>query len=153
MRAYAIGGVLVLNLAAVLQANLPPLPASMPRPVEWAGWALRRYAHAAGLDARWSMFSTVHRFDWGLVPLVQDRGGDWTEAPEGGFDPNRAKLHLNLYADARGRRAYARQLCRESRGDAARAAFGVWRRPIPPPGGPAGPRETTRELLDVHECD
>jgi hypothetical protein len=103
--------------------NLPEgVPASGPRAASLAGWAVRRYAHLSGLDARWQMFGLLPRFDWRfeiksrkagreeLLPLPLQSGR--TSAESLFFDFKEAKFHLNLYPDRELRRAYAASLCR-----------------------------------------
>lgn len=91
---------------------------------EYAGWRLRSYAHAVGLDNRWVMFSSVYRSDWQLQIKAQYQNGssrllplplqgDRTFWQRHFGDFREAKFHLNIYADTRAKSAYANHLARE----------------------------------------
>jgi hypothetical protein len=130
----------VLNLLAVLRSNRPswagravdgaleetlgPYAAYRTR---YVGWLLDRYAHLAGLNNRWEMFSHQSRFNWwyGIeavtgpdtatelnVPLLGDRR---TVMQRVLFDFREAKFHLNLYGSRDLRARYGRFLCRQLR--------------------------------------
>ncbi len=126
------------NIAAVFRTNQPPWPMTRveqleranlsPEPayrVDYAGWMLARYAHLAGLDNRWEMFSTQSRFNWWFeiqaltdggpaVTLNLPRQGERTFPQRTFFDFREAKYHLNLYGGDELRERYGRYLCREN---------------------------------------
>lgn len=135
LRKSLISTFCVLNLAAALWMNRPPavdaaldeglshLPPMRAFHVRYGLWLLSRWAHLAGLDNKWTMFSTLHRFDWWYVikakypdgseevlplPLQSER----TPLEHFFFDFKEAKIHLNLYLQPDWRKAYARYLCR-----------------------------------------
>lgn len=105
-----------------LYAELPSHPQLAYR-LRQAQWLVRRYAHLVGLDNRWLMFTTLHRFNWwylikaryadsALVVLSLPRQSPRTFWQRHFFDFREAKFHLNIYSDPAGRVAYARHLCR-----------------------------------------
>ncbi len=135
MRKLAISAFCVLNVTAVLVMNQPQaletakaaamsawLPPQSAYRAQYPEWLVKRYAHLAGLDNRWTMFSTVHRFDWWYVikairpagpevlalPLQSER----TTVQRLVVDHKEAKIHLNIYGRADWRRAYGRYICR-----------------------------------------
>lgn len=92
--------------------------------VRFIAWLIRRYAHLVGIDNRWQMFSTLHRFNWWYVVSAKykDSGSITLPIPmqskrtflEKEFiDFKEAKFYLNIYNNALGREAYAHYLCRQ----------------------------------------
>jgi hypothetical protein len=136
VRKLAISAFCILNLTAVLVTNQPEvfegfkartLAAWLSPPttyrIRYAEWWVRRWAHLAGLDNRWTMFSTVHRFDWWyVIKAIRLAGPEVLPLPlqsqrslvERRFwDHKEAKIHLNLYGRQDWRHAYGRYLCRQ----------------------------------------
>lgn len=71
-------------------------------------FAVHWYSHKAGLDNRWEMYSSLHRFDWTLVAVGIDREGQAVLLPEPMQVPRtwwqrritdfrEAKFQLNIY--------------------------------------------------------
>lgn len=134
IRKAVISLFVLLNIGTVFHVNRPDwiprvwgLVSESPTP-EWAyrrsymDWVVRRYAHLVGLDNRWEMFSTLHRFDWWIriygidrfsnrklltLPLQSERGFFQRQFA----DFREAKFHLNMYGDEQLRNQYARYLC------------------------------------------
>ncbi len=128
----------VLNVTAVLVANQPDtfrdakstwlasnLSAHNAFRARYGEWLVMRYAHLAGLDNKWKMFSTLHRFDWWYVikarfadgreevlPLPRQSERSWWQRAF--VDFKEAKFHLNIYLREDYKRAYGRYLCRET---------------------------------------
>ena len=126
----------VLNVATVLRSNRPSwagqavesavdgtLGPSGVYHARYAGWLLDRWAHLAGLNNRWEMFSHQSRFNWwyGVQAITPDGTTVDLDLPLLGqrtlpqrlvWDFREAKFHLNLYPDARLRERYGRYLCR-----------------------------------------
>ena len=124
-RACAVAFV-VVNSIAVLYANrLPAWSADWAaftnahwdraavRGTDWALWWFSWYPYLAGLDQKYTMFSTLPRdqFIWRFYAV--DRYGNRNEVA-GEADHKSGKFYLNLYGDEGGRRRYATFLCRRS---------------------------------------
>jgi hypothetical protein len=127
----------LLNIGAVFYSNRPTwfvaftdhvsdtkLSPQAAYRVSYAGWLLARYAHMAGLDNRWEMFSHQSRFNWwfGIQAITSDgvavdlklpRQGERTFMQRTFFDFREAKYHLNLYNGTKLRNRYGRYLCRQ----------------------------------------
>ena len=117
----------LINALAVTVINRPAWFKSSSDPVNRLVWMARVYAHWAGTDARWEMFSYMYRDDWQLIfkgrasdnpnesvlalPLQSQRSfwDRWL------FDFKEAKIRLNMYGDKKLRQRYARYLCRQSK--------------------------------------
>jgi hypothetical protein len=102
----------------------------------YAAWLLQRYAHLVGLDNRWMLFNSLHRFDWWYVIKAKYADGSEevlplplqsrrTLAERLFFDNKEVKLHLNIYAQPDWRRAYGRYLCRSLHGERPAPVVGV----------------------------
>lgn len=136
----------LLNILAVLVMNQPDafetaktelfaarLSPTATYRVRYAEWLVKRYAHLAGLDNRWTMFSTVHRFDWWyVIKAIRGAGPEVLPLPRQSersflqrhlFDHKEAKIDLNLYGRPEWRRAYGRYLCRQLAAGGDPAAF------------------------------
>jgi hypothetical protein len=135
MRKLVISAFCVLNVTAVLVMNQPEAletakttvlsarlsPENVYR-TRYGEWMVKRYAHLAGLDNRWTMFSTLHRFDWWyVIKAIRPAGPEVLPLPLQSersllqrllVDHKEAKIHLNIYNRPDWRRAYARYLCR-----------------------------------------
>jgi hypothetical protein len=131
-----ISAFVVLNLVAILRSNRPSWAG---RPIErtvdgamgpyalyrlrYSAWLIDRYAHLAGLNNRWEMFSHQSRFNWWYgVQAISNGGSEDLNLPNVGertfaqrllFDFREAKYHLNLYGNEELRHRYARRVCRE----------------------------------------
>jgi hypothetical protein len=135
MRKVAISAFCVLNVVAVLVMNQPDgfeaakaaalsawLSPQAAYRVRYGEWLVKRWAHLAGLDNRWTMFSTLHRFDWWyVIKAIRPAGPEVLPLPLQSerrvlqrlvTDHKEAKIHLNLYGRPDWRRAYGRYLCR-----------------------------------------
>lgn len=136
VRKLLISAFCVLNVSAVLVMNQPEAVARAKEQwlsahltpvasyrVRWTEWLVKRWAHLAGLDNRWTMFSTVHRFDWWYrIKAIRPAGPELLPLPlqserslvqRAFVDHKEAKIHLNMYGNPEWRRAYGRYLCRQ----------------------------------------
>lgn len=136
IRKLLVSAFCILNVASVLVMNQPePFAAAKERwiagtftpqdafRVRYVEWLVKRWAHLAGLDNRWTMFSTVHRFDWWyVIEAIRPAGPEVLALPlqsQRGplqrlfFDHKEAKIHLNLYGNPEWRLGYGRYLCRQ----------------------------------------
>jgi hypothetical protein len=127
--ALNVGTVLFMNQPAPVeergtQALGSMLSAQNASRAHAASWLVRYYAHLAGLDNRWTMFSYLHRLDWWYV--IKAAYPDGLEEPlplplqsprsflqRTFFDYKEAKFHLNIYSQPEWRKAYGRYLCRQ----------------------------------------
>ena len=136
VRLGGLSVLIVFNFAAVLFMNRPAWVVRQERALaarvspltahrfQQAGWLLHQYAHVAGLDNRWQMFSHNSRFNWwyvirgayadgttAVLPLPRQSARSFWQHML--FDFKEAKFHLNIYGNEPARAAYARYLCRE----------------------------------------
>ena len=130
---------LLLNLLGIYLFNRPsgwaltwgrsPSPGTDPRlarALTWTEYYVWWYAYVAGIDQRYTMFSTVHRGWYFFRYLAEDAKGNLIELPielQKGrtffqrhfFDHKAGKFQLNTFSNEAARRSYASYLCREYR--------------------------------------
>lgn len=125
----------VLNLSAVLYANVPANLAAWTQPAlaaalgpqgqtcaGCAGWALGRWAHVAGLGARWQLFGPLPSYDYALTLTVRWPDGTSSRLPTSPWqktgvasvltEHKQHKIDLNLGWNAATRDAWGRHVCR-----------------------------------------
>lgn len=136
IRKLLVSAFCLLNILAVLVMNQPEVVADAKERwvaarfspqdafrVRYVEWLVKRWAHLAGLDNRWTMFSTLHRFDWWyVIKAIRPAGPEVLPLPLQSprtplqrifFDHKEAKIHLNLYSAPEWRLGYGRYLCRQ----------------------------------------
>jgi hypothetical protein len=86
-------------------------------------WRISMYAHYAGLDNRWEMFSFIYREDWFLVFKARYEGEEQDVylplalqserrfIDKWFYDFREAKYRLNIYGSKGARQHYAKWLC------------------------------------------
>jgi hypothetical protein len=124
-RALAVTFVVVNSIAVLYSNRLPAWSADwaqytrahwdrpVVRGVDWVLWWFSWYPYLAGIDQKYTMFSTLKReqFIWRYYAV--DRFGNRNEVA-GETDHKSGKFQLNLYGDESARRRYATYLCRKS---------------------------------------
>ena len=121
-----LGTVLWMNCPFSIEAKVNEVLRSLRsgKLLSFATWADQRYAHAVGLDNRWTMFGHQSRFNWWYFIKGRYHDGSTIVLPVEGqtdrtfwernfFDFKEAKYRLNIYQSKTGRQGYAQYLCRQ----------------------------------------
>lgn len=124
----------LLNFIAIINSNRPqwllverilPSNTTINYFMNHFRWRISIYAHYAGLDNRWEMFSFIYREDWFLVFKARYEGEEQDVylplalqserrfIDEWFYDFREAKYRLNIFGNQGARQHYAKWLCKK----------------------------------------